>query len=72
MMKRIDIHYGGRQYSIGGRDFDELRSEVVSGIAAEEPSWLVVNDGEGSPRPAYLLLHHGADIALIPVPDEHP
>ncbi|MDN3494791.1 hypothetical protein QL996_02530 [Planococcus sp. APC 4015] len=69
-MKRIDIMYGGRQYSIGAREFEELKSEIEEGIAADGPRWLVVNDGEGHLRPAHLLLDRGIDIAVIPIPDE--
>ena len=28
-MKRIDIRYGGDVYSVGGRDFEELRQEIL-------------------------------------------
>ncbi|MFB8387785.1 hypothetical protein ACFC3F_11665 [Microbacterium sp. NPDC055910] len=69
-MKRIDVFYGGRQYSIGGRDLDDLKREVAEGITSDVPRWLVINDGEGAHRPAHLLLAPGIDIALIPVPAE--
>ncbi len=68
-MKRIDVHYGGEVYSIGGRDFDELKREITDGIAAGG-HWLVVNDGEGHPRPAHLLLTAGTILALVPIPDD--
>ena len=32
-MKRIDIVYGGELYSVGGREFEEVRQEVADGIA---------------------------------------
>lgn len=70
VMKRIDLVYGGHMYSIGGRDFDDLKREIEEGIAAEGLRWLVVNDGEGHHRPAHLLLDRGIDIAVIPIPDE--
>lgn len=69
-MKRIDIMYGGHQYSIGAREFDDLQKEIEEGITSDEPRWLVVNDGEGHVRPAHLLLDRGIDIAIIPIPDE--
>ena len=68
-MKRIDIVYGGELYSVGGREFEEVRQEVVDGTA-DGPSWLRVNDGEGMRREAYLLLSPGVPIALVPVPDD--
>ena len=33
-MKRIDIVYGGELYSVGGREFEEVRQEVVEGVLA--------------------------------------
>lgn len=68
-MKRVDIHYGGQLYSVGGRSLDELRREIAEGVASGT-HWLLVNDGEGHRRDAYLLLAPGVPIALIPVPDE--
>lgn len=70
-MKRIDIHYAGQIYSVGGRDLGALKKEITDGIAAGH-SWLVVNDGEGHRRDAYLLLTPGTPLTLIPVPDELP
>ena len=69
-MKRIDVIYGGHQYSIGGRDVDDLLREIHAGVTADAPRWLLLNDGEGHLRPAHLLLTPGVDIAVIPVPDE--
>ena len=66
-MKRIDIHYGGDQYSVGGRDLAELQEEITGG---DTPRWLKVNDGEGAPRTAYLLLAPGIPIAVVPIPDD--
>ena len=31
-MKRIDIVYGGELYSVGGREFDDVRQEVLDGM----------------------------------------
>lgn len=68
-MKRIDIHYGGQLYSVGGRSLEELEREIVDGLTGGA-HWLVVNDGEGQRRDAHLLITPGTDIALIPIPDE--
>lgn len=70
-MKRIDIYYGGEHYSVGGRDVEEVRQEIVEGVAAG-PRWLEVNDGEGDVRTAYLLLSPGIALAVVPIPDESP
>jgi hypothetical protein len=70
-MKRIDVIYGGEHYSIGGRDFDELKREIADGVT-RGVHWLLVNDGEGAPRPAHLLISPGVPIAVIPIPDDAP
>ena len=33
-------------------------------------TWLLVNDGEGTRRDAYLWISAGTSIALVPIPDE--
>ncbi|MEV8359326.1 MULTISPECIES: hypothetical protein [unclassified Microbacterium] len=68
-MKRIDIVYGGELYSVGGREFDDVRQEVLDGMLSA-PQWLRVNDGEGMRREAFLLLTPGVPIALVPVPED--
>lgn len=68
-MKRIDIVYGGELYSVGGRELDDVRQEVIDGMLSA-PQWLRVNDGEGMRREAFLLLTPGVPIALVPVPDD--
>lgn len=73
-MKRIDITYGGHSYSVGGRDFDELRDEIAAHLAdGSSPLWLEVNQGEGEPRPTYLLITPATQLALTPIPgDDDP
>jgi len=68
-MKRIDVIYGGHQYSIGGRELDDIVREIAEGLSSASPKWLVLNDGEGQNRPAHLLLGPGIDIAVIPIPE---
>lgn len=70
-MKRIDVIYGGEHYSIGGHDLDSLKREVEAAVAAGV-GWITVNDGEGAPRWAHLMLTPGVPIAIIPIPDEAP
>lgn len=69
-MKRIDVHYGGNLYSIGGRTLEEVQHDIAS--FAEDGGWLLVNDGEGTRRDAHLWVIRGVPIAVIPIPDEHP
>jgi len=68
-MKRIDIHYGGQNYSVGGRSVEQLRQEIADGMVSGV-HWLTVNDGEGQRRDAHLLITPGVTFALIPIPDE--
>lgn len=69
-MKRIDLHYGGHFYSIGGRELADVQSEIES--YHDSGGWLLVNDGEGARRDAYLWLTGGTSIALVPIPEETP
>ncbi|GAA3037378.1 hypothetical protein [Microbacterium dextranolyticum] len=69
-MKRIDVHYGGNVYSIGGRSLAEVRAEIEQ--STEGGGWLLVNDGEGAQRDAYLWITRGVPIAVIPIPDPMP
>lgn len=65
-MKRIDLHYGGSLYSVGGRSLEEVQREIER--AAASGGWLRVNDGEGARRDAYLWVCAGVPIALVPIP----
>ncbi|TAJ47827.1 MAG: hypothetical protein EPO52_06360 [Herbiconiux sp.] len=64
-MKRINIIYGGKQYSVSGRDVDEMKEQIRAAVAAAEPSWLEVNVGEGKYKRADILLSPGVDLAVI-------
>ena len=48
-MKRIDIHYGGERYSVGGRDVEGVLTEIEQGLGGGR-HWLEVNDGDGAPQ----------------------
>ena len=68
-MKRIDVYYDGHHYSVGERELAELQS-VVAESQTGPGTWLLVNDGEGTRRDAYLWIAPGTSIALVPIPDE--
>lgn len=70
-MKRIDILYGGDHYSVGGADLAQLQARITDAVA-RGGDWIVVNEGEGSAREAYLLVGPGVPIALVPVPIPAP
>ncbi|WP_378145137.1 hypothetical protein ACFJGV_16600 [Cnuibacter sp. UC19_7] len=69
-MKRVNIFYGGRQYSLSDREIGELQAEINAGITADQPTWLEVNVGEGRYQPAHLLLTPGVDLVLVPIEGE--
>jgi len=65
-MKRIDIYYAGQHYSVSGREYEDLRQEILDGIAAGR-AWLRVNIGEGQNVPCDLLISPGVPISLVPI-----
>ena len=69
MAKRIDIHYGGRLYTIGNREVDDVRAEIARALTAGS-GWLDVNDGEGVARPTSLLVTPGVDLTLAEIPGD--
>ncbi|MDO9396238.1 MAG: hypothetical protein Q7T71_06825 [Herbiconiux sp.] len=70
-MKRINILYAGKQYSISGQDIDELKEQIRSAVESAVPTWLEVNVGEGRYQRADILLTPGVDIAVIGIdPDD--
>ena len=66
-MTRIDISYGGEWFTVGDRSPAQLNREIESGLATGH-HWLVVNDGDGSTRKAYLSISPGVPLAIVPVP----
>jgi hypothetical protein len=70
-MKRIDVYYDGHVYSVGERDIEDIQRTVSEGQTGPG-AWLLVNDGEGTRRDAYLWISSGTSIALVPIPDEEP
>jgi len=64
-VNRIDIVYGGRPYSLGGRTVTSIQEELATALASGRPYWLRVNSGEGRIEDAYLLICPGIPIALV-------
>ena len=64
-MKRINILYDGKQYSVSGRDVDELKEEIRAAVESAVPTWLEVNVGEGKYKRADILLSPGVTLAVI-------
>jgi len=66
-MKRIQVVYDGLQYSIGQEDYEQLKGRIEEIIGSGQPGWIRVNQGEGTPRDADLLITPASSIALIAV-----
>lgn len=70
-MKRVDIVYGGQQYSLGGRSIESIRAEVSQAFTDGAPYWLRVNSGGGRFEDAYLLIAPGIPFAVLNVKPEN-
>jgi hypothetical protein len=66
-VNRVDIVYGGGQYSLGGRSLESIQNEVETALASEKPYWLRVNSGGGRFEDAYLLILPGIPFAILNV-----
>lgn len=66
-MNRVDIVYGGKPYSLGGRSVESVQAEIAVAISSGLPYWLRVNSGEGRIEDAYLLIAPGIPFALVNV-----
>lgn len=71
-MNRIDIDYGGKQYTLGDRNVDALRAEIADAVATGVPTWLLVSSGAGRHQDAYLLITPGTPIAVLDVQPNGP
>ena len=69
-MNRVDIVYGGQQYSLAGRSIDSIQSEIDAAITTGKPYWLMVNSGGGRFEDAYLLIAPGIPFAVLNVKPE--
>jgi hypothetical protein len=67
-VKRVNIMYDGKQYSVGQADVDAIKREIEA--AHTGTRWITVNYGEGRPQPAELLVGPGIPISLIPIPGD--
>lgn len=64
-MKRINILYDGKQYSVSNRDVDEMKEQIRAAVESAVPTWLEVNVGEGKYKRADILLSPGVTVAVI-------
>ncbi|MBM7505503.1 hypothetical protein ACFPER_00200 [Agromyces aurantiacus] len=68
MTKRVNILYGGSQYSVGQADVEAIKATVEQAFTTGTALWITVNHGEGRPQPAELLVGPGIPISIIPIP----
>ena len=71
VVKRIDIEYGGRTFSVGGRELSDVMAAIDEALAGGD-HWVRVNDGDGEPREAFLLITPGTPLAVVPIPGDQP
>jgi hypothetical protein len=69
-MKRVDIVYGGQQYSLAGRSIESIQAEISRAFTEGTPYWLRVNSGGGRFEDAYLLIAPGIPFAALNVKAE--
>jgi hypothetical protein len=71
VVKRIDIEYGGRSFSVGGKDLGTVMAAIDDALNGGD-HWVRVNDGEGAPRDAFLLITPGTPVAVVPIAGDEP
>jgi hypothetical protein len=64
-VNRVDIVYGGGQYSLGGRSIQSIQNEIDTALMSGAPYWLRVNSGGGRFEDAYLLIMPGVPFAIV-------
>jgi hypothetical protein len=69
-VKRVNIMYGGAQYSVGQADVEAIKATIEEAHATGSPRWISVNFGEGRPQPADLLVGPGIPVSIIPIPSD--
>jgi hypothetical protein len=69
-VKRVNIMYGGAQYSVGQADVAAIKAAIEEAHATGTPRWITVNFGEGRPQPADLLVGPGIPVSIIPIPSD--
>lgn len=63
-MKRVEIDYLGKSYTLPNTTAEHIRAEIEDGLAKNRPFWLRVNFGEGKPQPVDLLITSGVGITV--------
>jgi hypothetical protein len=71
-VKRVNIMYGGAQYSVGQADVEAIKEAIDRAHERGLADWITVNFGEGRPQPAQLLVGPGIPVSIVPIPSDDP
>ena len=64
IVKRINLAYGGVDYTLADTDIDELKAQLFHAFESGTPLWLTANQGEGSFRETDLLIAPGISVTV--------
>jgi hypothetical protein len=64
-MKRVEVHYQGRIYSIANASLESVRETVDHALRGSGSHWLSVQNGEGLGQEAFILITPGIAISVV-------
>lgn len=64
-MKRVEVHYQGRIYSIANASIESVREAVDQALRGAGSHWLQVQNGEGLGQDAVILITPGVAISIV-------
>lgn len=64
-MKRVEVHYQGRIYSIANTSIESVRETVDQALRGAGSHWLQVQNGEGLGQEASILITPGTSISIV-------
>jgi len=68
-MKRVEVHYQGRVYSIPNSSIESVQESVDQALSGSGSHWLPVKNGEGLGQDAAILITPGVPISIVnPIP----
>lgn len=64
-MKRVEVHYQGRIYSVADSTLEAVRETVDQALRGVGSHWLSVHNGEGLGQEASILITPGIAISVV-------
>ena len=64
-MKRVEVHYQGRIYSIPDTSMETVRATIDQALRGAGSHWLEVQNGEGLGQDAFILITPGIPISIV-------